>query len=111
MKIKNFKTIDAIILGYRTEPQFGLVLGLHFKTVRYKPVGIVEFGFRVDDKRAFLEIAKQIQTRIDKKTYWIEPMLCCQIQYLERTDQHQLRTTIFKGFLFDKDPENCYWTY
>ncbi|NRF89817.1 DNA ligase [Paenibacillus frigoriresistens] len=111
LKIKNFKTIDTIILGYRTKPQFGLILGLHFKTVRYKPVGIVEFGFRVDDKRAFLEIAQQIQTRIDKKTYWIEPKLCCRIQYLERTDQHQLRTTIFKGFLFDKDPENCYWTY
>ncbi|WP_246358706.1 ATP-dependent DNA ligase [Paenibacillus phytorum] len=90
LKIKNFKTIDTIILGYRTEPQFGLVLGLHFKTVKYKPVGIVEFGFRMDDKRAFLEIAKQIQTRIDKKTYWIEPKLCCRIQYLERSDQHQL---------------------
>ncbi|WP_246293927.1 ATP-dependent DNA ligase [Paenibacillus planticolens] len=111
LKIKNFKTIDTMILGYRTEPQFALVVGLHFKTVRYKPVGIVEFGFGVDDKRAFLEIAKQIQIKMDKETYWIEPRLCCRIQYQDRTDHHQLRMTIFKGFLFDKDPESCYWTY
>ncbi|KRE65204.1 ATP-dependent DNA ligase [Paenibacillus sp. Soil750] len=111
LKIKNFKTIDTIILGYRTEPQFGLVVGLHFKTVKYKPVGFVEVGISEDDKYAFQEIARQLQIRMEKQTFWVEPKLCCRIQYQERTDQHQLHTTIFKGFLFDKDPENCYWTY
>ncbi|WP_236288995.1 hypothetical protein [Paenibacillus allorhizoplanae] len=111
MKIKNFKTIDTIILGYRTEPQFGLVIGLHFKTVRYKPIGIVEIGISENDKKAFLEIARQLQIRMEKQTFWVEPKLCCRIQYQERTDQHQLQTSIFKGFLFEKDPENCYWTY
>ncbi|MFC5653264.1 DNA ligase [Paenibacillus solisilvae] len=111
IKIKNFKYIDTIILGYRTEPQFGLVVGLHFRTVRYKPVGIVEFGFSSHEKKAFIEIAKQLHTTKEKKTQWIEPKLCCRIQYLERTDRHQLRTTVFKGFLFDKKAEDCYWIY
>lgn len=111
IKIKNFKIIDTIILGYRTKPQFGLVVGLHFRTVRYKPVGVVEFGFNDHEKKAFIEIAKQIHTTTDKKTQWIEPKLCCRIQYLERTEHHQLRTTVFKGFLFDKQAEDCYWTY
>ena len=46
IKIKNWKTIDTVILGYRTEPQFALVVGLNFPTVRNKPVAVVEFGFK-----------------------------------------------------------------
>ncbi|MBD0380885.1 ATP-dependent DNA ligase [Paenibacillus sedimenti] len=111
IKIKNPKTIDTIILGYRTEPQFGIVIGLHFKTIKYKPVGIVETGFQEAEKRAFLEIARQLHTKQEKQTQWIEPKLCCRIQYLERTDHHQLLDAMFKGFLLDKDPEECYWTY
>lgn len=109
LKIKNFKTIDAVILGYRTDPHFALVIGLHFRTVSNKPVGVVEFGFNPEDKQAFLKIAQQIHTANDKKTQWIEPRLCCRIQYLERTDNHQLRHVSFKGFLLDKHPEDCKW--
>ncbi|WP_274652023.1 RNA ligase family protein [Paenibacillus humicola] len=111
IKIKHFQTIDAIVLGYRTDPRFGLVIGLHFRTVKYKPVGVVEFGFQPDEKRAFLEIARQLHTVKDNKTQWIEPKLVCRIQYLERTDRHQLRTTVFKGFQFDRNSDDCYWTY
>ncbi|WP_338046017.1 DNA ligase [Paenibacillus sacheonensis] len=111
IKIKNVQTIDVIILGYRSKPRFGLVVGLHFRTVRYKPVGLVEFGFAARDKQAFLDIAQGLRTTNDGKTQWIEPRLCCRIQYLERNDRHQLRTTVFRGFLFDKRPEDCYWTY
>lgn len=33
IKIKNWRTIDTVILGYRTDPQFALVAGLHFRNV------------------------------------------------------------------------------
>ncbi|SEB67318.1 bifunctional non-homologous end joining protein LigD [Paenibacillus sp. GP183] len=108
VKIKHFKSIDVIILGYRTNP-FGLVMGLNFRTVKNKPVGVVEFGFKSEEKQLFLELAKQIHTVKDQKTQWIEPRLCCCINYLERTDTHQLRMTVFKGFLFDKKSEDCIW--
>ncbi len=112
LSIHNFKTIDTIILGYRTEPQFGLVIGLHFRTVKYKPVGVVESGFSTDQQMAFLEeIAKELHTHVEKQIQRIEPKLVCRIQYLERTDHHQLRTTSFKGFILDKSPDQCYWTY
>ncbi|MBO7747160.1 DNA ligase [Paenibacillus sp. MWE-103] len=111
IKVKNVQTIDAIVLGYRTKPRFALVLGLHFRTIRFKPVGTVEFGFAPHEKQAFLEIARQLHAASDRKTQWIEPKLCCRVQYLERTDRHQLRETVFRGFLFDKSPEDCRWTY
>ncbi|MBE1442188.1 DNA ligase [Paenibacillus sp. OAS669] len=108
VKIKHFKTIDAVILGFRTNP-FALVIGLQFRTVKNKPVGVVEFGLTYEDKECFMELSKDLYLEHDKQTQWIQPKLCCRIQYLERTDTHQLRTTIFKQFLPDKNPEDCIW--
>ena len=107
-KIKHFKTIDVVILGFRTKP-FALVIGLQFRTVPNKPVGIVEFGLTPGDKALFMELAQPLYTEHDKRTQWIQPKLCCRIRYLERTDTHQLRTTIFEQWLFDKKPEECIW--
>lgn len=108
LKIKYFKSIDVIILGYRTNP-FALVIGLNFRTVKNKPVGVLEFGFTLADKELFLELAKRLNTVKDENTQWIEPRLCCRIDYLERTDTHQLRTTVFRSFLLDMKPEECKW--
>lgn len=108
-KIKNFKLIDTVILGYRVEPTFALIVGLHFPTVQNKPVAVVEYGFSPDEKRAFRAIAKDIHTYKKGSVQWIEPRLCCRIQYQDRTDTHNLRITSFKGFLFDKQPEECKW--
>ncbi|WP_258110093.1 DNA ligase [Alicyclobacillus sp. SP_1] len=109
IKIKNWKQLDTVILGYRTEPQFGLVVGLHFPTMTNKPVAVVEYGMSQDQKKAFLMVAKGIQTEFDSGVQWIEPRLCCRVQYLERTERHQLRTVSFKGFQFNKDPKECRW--
>jgi bifunctional non-homologous end joining protein LigD len=109
LKIKHFKTIDVMILGYRDNP-FKFVIGLNFRTVQNKPVGVVELECKPEEKEHFLGLAKQLHTVKDQKTQWIEPRLCCRIEYLERTDTHQLRTTVFREFLFDKKPEECRWT-
>ncbi len=109
LKIKNWKEIDAVILGYRREPQFGLIVGLHFPTMNNKPVATVEFGFKPEEKIAFLEVAKQIHSVKDRYAQLVEPRLCCRIQYLERTDRHNLRIVSFKGFLPGKTPEECRW--
>ncbi|WP_157721875.1 ATP-dependent DNA ligase [Tumebacillus avium] len=111
IKVKNWQEIDCIILGYRIAPPFALVLGLHFRTVKFKPVGTVELGFKPEEKQAFHEIAERLHTTRDSKTQWIEPRLCCHIQYLERTDTHHLRHATFRGFLFEKNPDDCWWTY
>lgn len=108
LKMKHFRSIDVIILGYRIRP-FALVIGLHFRTMANKPVGLVEFGFQAEDKRLFLELAQHLETTKDEQTQWLKPRLCCRIDYQERTDTHQLRTTIFRGFLPEKDPKDCVW--
>lgn len=108
LKMKHFRTIDVIILGYRTKP-FALAIGLNFRTMANKPVGVVELGFRPEDKQLLLELAPPLETTWDGRTQWLKPQLCCRIDYLERTDTHQLRTTIFRGFLPGKRPEDCIW--
>jgi bifunctional non-homologous end joining protein LigD len=110
LKIKHAMTIDVIILGYRTAP-FSIAIGLNFRTIRNKPVGIVDQGFTVEDQQLFLKAAQPLHTTMDKKTQWIKPQICCRIEYLERTDAHQLLRTLFKGFLWDKQPEACVWSY
>ncbi|RXT06533.1 DNA ligase [Ammoniphilus sp. CFH 90114] len=109
VKIKNYKEIDTVILGYRTIPEFSLVVGLNFPTVKNKPVATVHIGMSPEEKTAFLQIAQQILGKKDRNTQWIEPRICCRIEYLERTDLHYLRHVSFKEFLFDKRPEDCIW--
>ncbi|WP_246066829.1 ATP-dependent DNA ligase [Paenibacillus koleovorans] len=113
IKIKNTKTIDAVILGYRTEPRFGLVVGLHFRSMRNKPVAVVEDGISEEERAAFLRLVRPLHTQVDEstRTQYIESVLCCRIQYRDRTDMHQLRLTTFVKFLPDKKPEECWWTY
>ncbi len=109
LKVKNWKTIDTVILGYRQKPQFGLIVGAHFPTVRNKPIAVVEFGFRPEEKSAFLAVAKDLHTVKGKDCQWVEPVLCCRVQYLEQTERHNLRIVSFKGFLPNKNPEDCVW--
>ncbi|MCF8565161.1 DNA ligase [Alicyclobacillus tolerans] len=109
IKIKNWNHIDTVILGYRTDPHFALIVGLHFRTVENKPVAVVEHGYTPDEKSAFLAVVKQLHTIKDREAQWIEPRLCCRIRYLERTERHQLRMATFEEFLFDKRPEDCRW--
>lgn len=109
IKIKNFQIADTIILGYQINP-FAIIVGMHFPTVKFKPVAKVESGFSSEEIRTFLKDAKGMHKRKTGKTQWIEPNLCCQIQYLDRTDNHHLRITSFKGFLHAKNPDSCLWT-
>ncbi|OXM86149.1 RNA ligase family protein [Paenibacillus rigui] len=111
LKIKHWNTIDTVILGYRTHPRFALIVGLQFRTIRNKKVSTVELGFKPQDKEWFLEVAPVLHQGKAGAVQWVEPKLCCRIDYLERTDMHQLRTSIFRGFLPEKKPEECVWPY
>jgi bifunctional non-homologous end joining protein LigD len=111
LKIKNWKTLDTVILGIRKKPPFALVVGVHFRTMRNKPVGTVELGFTMEDKERLWQLAEKLAAGEDAKTHWLEPVLCCRIDYLERNDLHQLRMTVFRGLLAEKRAEDCVWPY
>jgi bifunctional non-homologous end joining protein LigD len=109
LKIRHTQEIDTVILGYRMEPRFALVVGLQFRTVKNKPVGVVENGITVAEHQAFLEIAKGIRTQKEGRTQWVQPVLCCQVSYREMSEMHQMKEATFHGFLFEKRPEECRW--
>ncbi|MFY0520969.1 hypothetical protein [Lysinibacillus sp. UGB7] len=69
---------------------------------KYKPLANVEFGFKPEEKEAFRQLAKQITTKVDRNTTWLEPNLNCKVQHLEKTNTGSLRTVSFKGFSFEK---------
>ncbi|MDD9265618.1 DNA ligase [Paenibacillus sp. GCM10023248] len=109
-KLKYAKSIDVMVLGYRLIP-FALNIGLNFRTVKNKPVGMVEAGLTEEDKKLFLALAEPLHTVLEKGTQWIEPRLVCRIDYLERSDTHQLSATVFRCFLPEKASEDCVWGY
>lgn len=108
LKVKHANIIDVIVLGYRTDP-FELIIGLNFRTVPNKPVGVVSAGMLEADKRQFLQEAGIVHKDQDRGTQWLEPSICCRIQYRDRTDTHQLKLTEFVQFLWEKRPEACVW--
>ncbi|WP_426447423.1 DNA ligase [Paenibacillus sp. S-38] len=108
--IQHPRLIDAVILGYRADP-FELVIGLHFRTVKNKPVGKVAGGLTPEDRSRFLALAQGLWTRKEGGIQWIEPRLCCRISYRDRSEMHQLGGTKFISFLWEKEPEECVWPY
>jgi len=100
LKFKHFKIIDTVILGYKENP-FTLLVGEQMSNSKYKPLANVEFGFSPEEKTAFRQIAKQNVIKVEKGITWIEPLLRCKVQYLERTSSGKLRIVSFKGFSFD----------
>ncbi len=103
LKFKNFKVMDTVILGYKENP-FTMIVGVQSNS-KYRPVASVEFGFKPEEKTAFRKIAKQIVTKIERDVTWVEPTLNCKVQYLEKTNTGSLRIVSFKGFNFDKVPD------
>lgn len=111
LKFKHWKSIDTVILGYRTVPRFALLVGLHFRTVRNKPVSTVELGITEEDRRYFAEWAAKHEIHKEGAVQRVEPKLCCRIGYQDRTDTHLLLSAVFQAFLPDKLPGECMWAY
>ena len=107
IKYKHFKIVDVVILGYKENP-FTMLVGKQLSNGQYKPMANIEFGFKPEEKTSFGEIAMQIVTKVERDMTWLEPRLCCKVQYLEKTNTGSLRIVSFKGFNFGKIPEAIY---
>ncbi len=44
---------------------------------------------------------------VEKGTTWVEPVLVCEVEFSERTDEDLLRQPVFLRFREDKRPEEC----
>jgi bifunctional non-homologous end joining protein LigD len=94
MKRKHTKTTEAFILGYQINP-FSLVVGLE----NLVPVAAVEYGFSTEEKIAFRRIAQQIHTEKKRNIQMVQPLLKCNVEYLEITNNGALRICTFRGFV------------
>lgn len=103
LKYKHFKITDAVVLGFSEKP-FSMVVGSKMTNGKFKRIANIEFGFSKDEKIAFRQIANQIIIKNERNITWVEPVLKCKVQYLEKTKTGMLRIASFKGFDFSNDP-------
>ncbi len=82
-----------------------MLVGKQLSNGKYQPLANVEFGFKPEEKTAFREIVNQIVTKVERDMTWLEPRLCCKVQYLEKTASGSLRIVSLKVFDSGRVPE------
>jgi bifunctional non-homologous end joining protein LigD len=111
IKIKAYKTLEAIIIGYTSGKRAvsSLVLGIYDAQGTLIFIGKVGTGFseaflkELRPRLASLESSKPTVTTKERGIIWVKPELVCQIKYLEFTDAGILRAPVFLRLRPDKD--------
>lgn len=118
LKLKNHQSLEAIICGY-TAPQnsrkfFGsLILGIHDKG-KLAYIGNCGTGFTeatLEELHRQFEKLKTAKSPFDSppkmigqkgKPTWIKPVLVCNVEFANWTEDNHLRVPVFKGLREDK---------
>jgi DNA ligase D-like protein (predicted ligase)/DNA ligase D-like protein (predicted 3'-phosphoesterase) len=118
LKIKALKSCDCVIAGYTPgkggrSPVFGaLLLGL-YEEGKLVPVGKVGTGFsdqllaELMEKFAPLVTGEPQLPGISGKAVWLEPVLVCEVGYMEVTRDRKLRIPRFIRLRTDKPAAAC----
>lgn len=120
VKFKRKLKENFIICGFTLNPTSrgelsSLILGAYHED-KLKFFGMVGIGFTRQELLIFKEELKKIQTEIcpftggplkQEKTVWTKPIIVCEVEYLELTDEGSLRHPIFKRVRADLTPEDC----
>jgi DNA ligase D-like protein (predicted ligase)/DNA ligase D-like protein (predicted 3'-phosphoesterase) len=118
LKIRARKTCDCVIAGYTPgrggrSPAFGaLLLGLYDENTLV-PVGKVGTGFSDRLLTELMEKFAPLITPVPQlhgisgKVTWLEPVLVCEVGYMEVTRDHKLRIPRFLRLRIDKTAVNC----
>jgi DNA ligase D-like protein (predicted 3'-phosphoesterase) len=121
LKIKELKTCDCVIFGYRRGQKsrgatFGsLVIGLYDSEGKPVYVGNVGTGFTEEmlkiltDKFDMLKTASNppFTVEMEEMVTWLEPKLVCEVAYQVVTRDLRLRMPRFKRLRDDKAPAEC----
>ena len=113
-KIKIFKTIDCVVLGFTQEKRAltSLMLGLYFK-------GNLIFSGRVGtgyDENTMRELRSKLdKIRMEKSSaddfpsdaFPVKPMYVAEVKYQEITKDKKLRAPVFLKLRQDKEPKEC----
>jgi DNA ligase D-like protein (predicted ligase)/DNA ligase D-like protein (predicted 3'-phosphoesterase) len=121
LKIKELKTCDCVIFGYRKgqksrESTFGsLVMGLYDSEGKPVYVGNVGTGFTEEMLRNLTDKFETLKTiskppftvEMEGMVTWVEPELVCEVAYEVVTRDMRLRMPRFKRLRDDKAPLKC----
>ena len=122
LKIKQIKTLDAIIAGYtrgtgiRSETFGALVLAAYDKNARLVHLGNVGTGFTDSNLERMMRILKPLTTRTKSfqgevkapaPIRWVKPELVAEVGYMKLTSDHKLRFPRFIRIRLDGNPSDC----
>ncbi len=113
LKIKNLKTLDAIVIGYTQEKReiSALVLAAyHNKKLIY--IGRVASGL---NEKIISELSKKfekadkpaVKVETHKKVYYVKPKVIIEVKFLQITKNFQLRVPVFLRVRIDKNLKEC----
>lgn len=116
LKIKNFKTQDCIIVGFSSGKRTLSSLGLAaYVNDRLRFLGKVGTGFSEAFLSSLYEKLKEIEVQTPpvkvparyKDMRWVQPVLACEVQYLEFGSEGMMRNPSFLRMRPDKPLKDC----
>jgi len=113
LKIKNGKSVDAVITGYtegkgRMKSTFSsLILGL-YKKGRLVKIGKVESGWDDESNKFIMKKMTPLKKGGSGRVKKIKPELVCEVDYIELTKEKELRAPIYKRLRY-KPASECTW--
>ena len=113
IKCKNLKDDDYVVCGYipKENGMTSIVLGQYADgRLTYKghvTLGVGGEGFCKIRALPELEAPAFAAPSGNENAVWVEPVLCCTVRYMEKTESGGLRQPVFKGLREDKTPEEC----
>lgn len=122
LKLKVSRSADFVVGGYtfgmgHRQQSFGaLLLGLYDDDGDLRWVGQVGGGFTDKTLAALMPLLEAHHTReapfanppkVDKFSYWCEPVIVCKVRYAELTEGGKLRFPIFEELRPDVPPKDC----
>lgn len=95
-KIVHWQEAEVVITGYRKQDP-GWLIAVE-EDGRLRPGGVMELGMGPKERKAFYEVARQIQTHEDRRFVHVEPRIHCKVKYKKRTHAGYLREPVFQKF-------------
>lgn len=119
IKVKTFKTMDCIILGYtpgegERKDYFGALAIGAYDRGKLIFLGKVGTGFDEETIRYLtselrkIEVSERpVEEEPPYEVRWVKPEFVCEVRFLELTDDLKLRAPVFLRLRRDKSPEEC----
>jgi len=117
LKIKNVKTIDAVIVGFTKEKREISALCLAcYVNRKLLYIGRVASGISDDFISEFLPKFRRIivkkapvnnPPKTRKEIFWLKPVMVAEVKYLNITKDLELRAPVLLRIRYDKKPEEC----